>query len=85
MARIAGLAKLSLTQQEEERYSRELSIILEYFKVMDRANVGTVEPAQLTGVTNSFRGEQVIETDPEPILAGVPKRKGRFVKAPRVF
>ena len=85
VARIASLAKLSLTPQEEEAYSRELSVILEYFKVLDKANVDKAPPAPHAGTTNSFRGEHVIKTDPEPILAGVPRRKGRFVKAPRVF
>ena len=85
VARIASLAKLSLTPQEEEAYSRELSLILGYFKVLDKANVDKAPPASPAGTTNSFRGEQVIKTDSEPILAGVPKRKGRFVKAPRVF
>ena len=85
VARIASLAKLSLSPKDEEMYSRELSVILQYFKVLDKAKVDTASPEHVATVTNSFRGEEIIKTDPEPILAGVPKKKGRFVKAPRVF
>ncbi len=85
VARIATLAKLSLSPQDEEKYSRELSVILEYFKVLDKANVDKASTAQISERANSFRGDEIIKTDPEPILAGVPKKKGRFVKAPRVF
>jgi aspartyl-tRNA(Asn)/glutamyl-tRNA(Gln) amidotransferase subunit C len=85
VARIASLAKLSLSPKEEEMYSRELSVILQYFRVLDKAKVGRALPEHIMAVTNSFRGEEIIKTDPEPILAGVPKKKGRFVKAPRVF
>ena len=84
MARIAELAKIHLSQQEKEEYSTELSTILDYFNVID--SVPDVPSAYVAAanVTNAFRDDQIVVTDPEPILAGVPERKGRFVKAPRV-
>ena len=85
VARIASLAKISLTPLEEDKYSRELSAILEYFRVMDRAEVEEIDSDRSAKVTNSFRGEEVVRTDPEPILGGVPEKRGRLVKAPRVF
>ncbi len=33
--RLAGLSKLSMTRQEEERLREELSSILDYFRVVD--------------------------------------------------
>ena len=86
VSRIAILAKLTLTPREKAAYSHELSAILDYFRIIDRVeDDGVPSSFSATEVTNSFRDESVIVTDPEPILSGVPKRKGRYVKAPRVF
>jgi len=86
VARMAKLAHLSLSVREEEAYTRELSAILEYFRVIDGAEVSDVTPAYYsTELTNVIRGNQVVVTDSAPILEGVPRRKGRFVRAPRVF
>ncbi len=86
VARIAELAHLSLGPREEERYSRELSAIVEYFRIIGRAELSNIAPMyHTTELTNVFRGEEVVPTDPAPILDGVPKRKGRLVRAPRVF
>ncbi len=86
MVRVASLAKLSLTPEEEERYRRELSAVLDYFRVIDGAPVEGITPSyRATDVSNVTRGDEVIPSHPEPILAGVPRKKGRLVKAPRVF
>ncbi len=86
MARVASLAKLSLTPEEGERYRRELSAVLDYFRVIDGAPVERISPSyHATDLSNVARGDEVILSDPEPILAGVPRKKGRLVKAPRVF
>lgn len=82
--RMANLSRLSLTSQEEGRLQRELSSILEYFATLDKIDVSKIssEAAEEGG---SLRQDVVMPSEPEAILKGVPQKKGRYVKAPRVF
>ena len=82
--RLASLSKLSMTRQEEERLREELSSILDYFRVVDGvpATGGGVRQRQSA---ETLREDEVRPSDPEGVLGGVPRKKGRLVKAPRVF
>ena len=82
--RLAGLSKLSMTRQEEERLKGELSSILDYFRVVDGVTSAgdTEHQAQ---AAESLREDEVRPSDPEGVLRGVPRKKGRLVRAPRVF
>jgi aspartyl-tRNA(Asn)/glutamyl-tRNA(Gln) amidotransferase subunit C len=82
--KLAGLSRLSLGQQEAERLRGELSSILEYFATLDKVDVSKV--AQTQGVQDGLLREDVVRpSTPEDILRGVPQKKGRYVRAPRVF
>lgn len=83
--RLAELARLSLGPAEMEHLRVELSPILEYFAALDKVKI----PPGLEGVeaTNEggLRDDTVRPSTPGAILEGVPQRKGRYVRAPRVF
>jgi aspartyl-tRNA(Asn)/glutamyl-tRNA(Gln) amidotransferase subunit C len=83
--KLADLSRLSLGQQEAERLRGELSSILEYFATLDKVDISKVAPAQEGAQDGNMREDAVGPSTPEDILAGVPQRKGRFVRAPRVF
>lgn len=60
---IAKLARLHLSDAEVERYSKELTSILEFVNVLQEVNTATVEPlTQSTGLHNSFREDIVAES-----------------------
>jgi aspartyl/glutamyl-tRNA(Asn/Gln) amidotransferase C subunit len=82
--RLGDLAKLSMTAAEEERLRAELSSILDYFKAVEKVGEReeAVAPAEQP---SSLRADVAEPSDPEGVMKGVPQRKGRFVKAPRVF
>jgi aspartyl/glutamyl-tRNA(Asn/Gln) amidotransferase C subunit len=82
--RLGNLAKLSMSASEEERLREELSSILEYFRVVDQVRED-VAIDQLGDDAANLRADEVGPSDPEGVLRGVPQRKGRLVKAPRVF
>jgi aspartyl-tRNA(Asn)/glutamyl-tRNA(Gln) amidotransferase subunit C len=82
--RLGNLAKLNLSAPEEERLRGELSSILDYFEVIDQVREN-VAIDQLSEDAANLRPDEVRPSDPEGVLRGVPQRKGRFVKAPRVF
>lgn len=76
---IAKLARLTLTDDQAERFSKELSSILNYIEQLQEVDTENVEPlAHVTGMTNSFRADEVrqsaadsdslLETSPLPII-----------------
>ncbi|MDA4136762.1 MAG: Asp-tRNA(Asn)/Glu-tRNA(Gln) amidotransferase subunit GatC [Thaumarchaeota archaeon] len=81
---LGNLAKLNMSASEEERLREELSSVLEYFEVIDQVR-DNVAIDQLSEDAANLRPDEVKPSDPEGVLRGVPQRKGRFVKAPRVF
>jgi len=83
--RLSELSRLSLSPAEAEKMEHELSSVLEYFAVIDKAAVGEGDsPTGETAVAGG-RPDVVGPSPADDILAGVPQRKGRLVRAPKVF
>jgi aspartyl-tRNA(Asn)/glutamyl-tRNA(Gln) amidotransferase subunit C len=83
--RLADLARLSLGPQEAERLRGELSSILEYFAALGKVDVSGVADGAGASREGGLREDVVRPSMPAEILEGVPQRKGRYVRAPRVF
>lgn len=88
---IAKLARLGLTKEEEKKFGKELSAILDFVAKLNEADTEGVEPmAQVTGTANVFRDD---EEDPisqgkhikERILKNAPNSAGGFFKVKRVL
>ncbi|MEK7137615.1 MAG: Asp-tRNA(Asn)/Glu-tRNA(Gln) amidotransferase subunit GatC [Patescibacteria group bacterium] len=72
---IARLARLRLSDEEVQKYSVELTKILEYIEVLNELQTEDVEPtAQVTGLTTVVRNDEVqsSEATPEDLLACSP-------------
>lgn len=72
---IAKLARLTLTPEEVESMTKELSSILNYIDVLSEVDTSNVEPtAQVTGLTNALRKDEVhtSEAKPDDLLASSP-------------
>lgn len=62
---IAKLARLSISDAEVEKYSRELSSILDYIEKLKEVKTEGVEPtAQVTGQSNVFRDDVITPQGP---------------------
>ena len=83
--RLADLSRLSLDPQEAERLRRELSSILGYFAALDKVDISKSIPPSESVLEGGLRQDLVRPSTPEDILQGVPQKKGRYVRAPRVF
>jgi aspartyl/glutamyl-tRNA(Asn/Gln) amidotransferase C subunit len=83
--RLADLSRLSLDPQEAERLRRELSSILGYFAALDKVDISKGIPPPESAFEGGLRQDLVKPSTPEDILQGVPQKKGRYVRAPRVF
>ena len=83
---LANLSRLSLTPAEERRLVGEMGEIVSYFATIDVAKVGRLEPSyHVVEAANVFREDRCEPYDADSILKIVPSKKGRYVKAPRVF
>lgn len=72
---IATLARLRLTDEEAEKFTSELTSILQYVDMLGEVDTKGVEPtAQVTGQTNVFRADRVREggTSPDALLGCSP-------------
>jgi len=57
---IANLANLSLTQEEIEKFQKQLGDVLEYIEILNELDTEKVEPTfQVTGLKNVFRDDEI--------------------------
>lgn len=85
--RVAVLARLSLTPDEEERLTEQLDKILQYVEKLERLDTTGVEPlAHAVDIVNAFRDDRVTRSpDPEALLANAPARENTFFKVPKII
>lgn len=86
--KLARLARLTLTDEEVERYSKELTEILHYVEMLQNTDVTGLQPTtQVTGLTNVMREDEVIDygTTPDDLLRGVPNKQDRLIKVKRMI
>ncbi len=72
---IAKLARLTLTPEEVQKMTKELSSILKYIDMLGEVKTEGVEPiAQITGIENALREDIVIPSEalPDALLACSP-------------
>lgn len=85
---IAELARLELTEEELEKYGRELSAILGYIEQLKEVDTDGIDStAQITGLVNAFRADEIKEWDEkeaEAALAQAPLEDGQ-IKVKRVL
>ena len=59
---VAALARIGLREDEIEKYQRELSLILDYFQKLEKADTENVEPiGHITGINNVLRSDEASE------------------------
>jgi len=87
--RIANLARLKLTAEEEELFRGQLSAVLEYVEQLAQLDVSEVEPmthALAAGEAPPLRDDAVRPSlPPDEALAAAPAREGTCFKVPRIL
>ncbi len=79
---IAELAKLGITEEETERFTEQLSEILDYFDMLSRLDTSAISPtAQAIDMRNVTRPDAVKPSlSPEEALENAPQREGNFFR-----
>ena len=87
---IAHLARIELTEKEEERFEKELSAILGFVETLNELNTDDVEP--MTGGThlvNVMRKDaardETLEGTSSALIDAAPDKKGRWIRVRSVF
>ncbi len=96
--KIAGLAKLTLTDEQCRHYTGQINTILDNMRTLNSIDTAGVEPlAHVLEITNVFRPDQpvpsmphdqAIDNAPENVTgsgAGAPTTDGEFFLVPGVF
>ena len=85
--KIADLARLYITEEEKEKYTRQLNVILEYMEQLNKVDTSNVEPlSHPFELTNVFRDDEVQPSLPvDEALKNAPDKSGNYFKVPKVI
>ena len=86
--KIAGLARIELTDDESNRLQSEFDSILEYIHQLDGVEIpeGTEPFYGATESANAVRPDQVADSSPrKTILGNAPDSDGEYYRVPPVF
>ncbi len=85
--KIADLARLYITEEEKEKYTRQLNVILEYMEQLNKVDTSKVEPlSHPFELKNVFREDEVQPSLPvDDALKNAPEKSGNYFKVPKVI
>ena len=85
--RVAALARLQFSPEEEEILTGQLDKILQYVEKLDRLDTADVEPlAHAVDIVNAFRDDRVAnQPSSDGLLANAPAREKDFFKVPKII
>jgi len=85
--KVALLARLDLTPEEEVQLTTQLSGILDYVEQLSELDTSAVEPTtRAIDVSNVMRPDTLkLSVDRDLILDSAPDRDGEFFKVPQIL
>ena len=84
---IALLARLGLTEVEVDKFSEQLSNILENFEVLQQVDTIEVSPTAQSGALQNVVSDDEVAASlpPGQVLANAPKKEGEFFRVRAVL
>ena len=85
--KVAHLARLQLTPEEEQEFTTQLNSILEYFEQLKELDTDNVAPTnRAINLSNITRSDELKPfANREEILACAPESDGEFFKVPKIL
>lgn len=85
--KIAHLARIELTPEEEKRHAETISTVLDFVNTLNEIDTKDVEPtAQVTGLEDVVREDAVKNCEiKKELLAQMPQVSAGLLKVPAVF
>ena len=83
---VAKLARLELTEDEKEKFTKQLGDVLKYVEQMNEVDTtGVIPMAHAFDVVNVMREDQVVyEQTKEELMANAPDKENGFFKVPKI-
>lgn len=83
---VAKLARLELTEDEKELYTKQLGAVLEYVNQMNEVDTSKIEPmTQVIDFVNVMREDKVVyEQTKEELMKNAPEQENGFFKVPKI-
>ena len=83
---VAKLARLELTEDEKELYTKQLGDVLKYVDQMNEFDTSNVKPmTQVIDFVNVMRDDKVVyELTKEELMANAPEVENGFFKVPKI-
>jgi aspartyl-tRNA(Asn)/glutamyl-tRNA(Gln) amidotransferase subunit C len=84
---VAWLARLELSEEEKERFTRQLGQVLEHAEKIKSLDTEDVEPtSHVVPLKNVMREDRVHPgLSQEEALSNAPRREGGFIVVPRII
>lgn len=84
---VAWLARLELTAEEKERFTRQLGQVLEHAAKIKSLDTGDVEPTSHVVPLRNVMRDDVVEPGltQEEALSNAPRREGGYFAVPRII
>lgn len=85
--KVARLARLDLTPEEEEQYATQLSSILDYFEQLSELDTSNVPPTtRAIEISNITRPDELVPfPEREALLEEAPEQDGDFFRVPQIL
>lgn len=85
--KLARLSKLELTNEEVERFTREIEAVVDFVEQLQTADVSGLEPTnQVTGLSNVIRADETRKYSSQAdLLKNLPDREGDYIKVKRMI
>jgi aspartyl-tRNA(Asn)/glutamyl-tRNA(Gln) amidotransferase subunit C len=85
--KVALLARLELTPEEEVQFTTQMGSILDYIEQLSELDVSDVLPTtRAIDVSNITRDDELLPyADREAILSSAPEQEGDFFKVPKIL
>ena len=83
---VAKLARLELTEEEKELYTKQLGDVLKYVDQMNEVDTTNIKPmTQVIDFCNVMREDKVVqEISKEALMANAPEEENGFFKVPKI-
>lgn len=83
---VAKLARLDLTAEEKEKFSKQLGDILKYVEQMNKIDTEGVEPmSHAIPMVNVMREDEVVsENTKEELMSNAPLKEDGFFRVPKI-
>lgn len=85
--KVAHLARLELTEAEEEQFTTQLNSILDYFQQLSELKTDNIAPTtRAIDVSNITRADELKPfAEREAIINNAPEREDEFFKVPKIL